>query len=64
MQMFWNGQKIVDLSRAFLDTSGCSKESKGKIAHLQEVNSNSIEFNEENFYKILAEKYRFSKRIG
>ena len=45
--MFWNGQKIVDLSRAFSDTSGCSKYQNAKIAHLQEVNSNSIEFNEE-----------------
>src|SRR5574343_1512243 len=33
MQMFWNGQKIVDLSRAFLDTSGCSKYQKARIAH-------------------------------
>ena len=56
MQMFWNGQKIVDLSRAFLDTSGCSKKQDAKVAHLQEINSNFIEFNEENFYKILADK--------
>ena len=56
MQMFWNGQKIVDLSRAFLDTSGCSKKQDAKVSHLQEINSNSIEFNEEIFYKILANK--------
>lgn len=56
MQMFWNGQQIVDLSRAFLDTSGCSKKQNAKISHLQEVNSNSIEFNEENFLKVLSEK--------
>ncbi|MBS1573046.1 MAG: phosphoribosylformylglycinamidine synthase, partial [Bacteroidetes bacterium] len=37
MQMFWNGQKIVDLSREFLDTSGCSKVQTAKITHLQEV---------------------------
>jgi phosphoribosylformylglycinamidine synthase len=29
--MFWNGQKIVDLSRAFLDTSGCAKKQDAKI---------------------------------
>ncbi len=51
MQMFWNGQKIVDLSRAFLDTSGCAKKQNAKIFHLREVKSNSIEFNEENFSK-------------
>ncbi len=56
MQMFWNGQKIVDLSRAFLDTSGCSKKQDAKVAHLQGINSNFIEFNEDNFYKILANK--------
>lgn len=56
MQMFWNGQKIVDLSRAFLDTSGCSKKQDAKITHLQEINEDAIEFNEENFSKILADK--------
>ena len=56
MQMFWNGQKIVDLSREFLDTSGCSKKQEAKIAHLQEVKADEVAFNEENFLKILAEK--------
>ncbi|WP_297984303.1 phosphoribosylformylglycinamidine synthase [uncultured Chryseobacterium sp.] len=56
MQMFWNGQKIVDLSRAFLDTSGCSKSQDAKISHLQDVKTENIEFNEENFLKILSEK--------
>ncbi|GAB1347388.1 hypothetical protein MASR1M104_22870 [Cloacibacterium normanense] len=62
MQMFWNGQKIVDLSRAFLDTSGCAKKQDAKITHLQEINSKSIEFNEENFYKILADKNTASQK--
>ena len=26
MQMFWQGNKIVDLSRQFLDTNGCTKK--------------------------------------
>lgn len=56
MQMFWNGQKIVDLSRNFLDTSGCSKKQDAKINHLQEIKSENINFNEENFLKILAGK--------
>ncbi|MBP7173884.1 MAG: phosphoribosylformylglycinamidine synthase [Cloacibacterium sp.] len=56
LQMFWNGQKIVDLSREFLDTSGVSKKQSAKISHLQEVESENIEFNEENFLKILADK--------
>lgn len=56
MQMFWNGQKIVDLSRNFLDTSGCSKKQDAKVNHLQEIKSENINFNEENFLKILAGK--------
>lgn len=56
MQMFWNGKKIVDLSREFLDTSGCSKIQEAKINHLEEVKTKSIEFNEENFISILKEK--------
>lgn len=56
MQMFWNGQKIVDLSRNFLDTSGCSKKQEAKVNHLQEIKSENINFNEENFLKILAGK--------
>lgn len=56
MQMFWNGQKIVDLSRNFLDTSGCSKKQDAKVNHLEEIKSEVINFNEENFLKILAGK--------
>lgn len=56
MQMFWNGQKIVDLSRNFLDTSGCSKKQDAKVNHLEEIKSDNINFNEENFLKILAGK--------
>lgn len=56
MQMFWNGQKIVDLSREFLDTNGCAKKQTAKVTHLQEIKSRNLEFNEENFLKILAEK--------
>lgn len=55
-RMFWNGQKIVDLNRAFLDTSGCAKKQDAKISVYKEIKSNFIEFNEENFYKILADK--------
>ena len=54
--MFWNGQKIVDLSRNFLDTSGCSKKQDAKVNHLEEIKSENINFNEENFLKILAGK--------
>ncbi len=56
MQMFWNGNKIVDLSRAFLDTSGCAKSQDVTISHLQKVSQESLEFTEENFFKILSEK--------
>ncbi|MBS1572939.1 MAG: phosphoribosylformylglycinamidine synthase subunit PurQ, partial [Bacteroidetes bacterium] len=62
MQMFWNGQKIVDLSREFLDTSGCSKVQTAKITHLQEVKSDEILFNEENFLSILKDKNTASQK--
>ena len=62
MQMFWNGQKIVDLSREFLDTSGCSKSQNAKVSHLQEIKTDNVEFTEENFLKILAEKNVASKK--
>ncbi len=56
MQMFWKGDKIVDLSREFLDTNGCSKSQEVKITHLNEVKEETQSFNEENFLKILADK--------
>ncbi|MFC7345771.1 phosphoribosylformylglycinamidine synthase [Chryseobacterium zhengzhouense] len=56
MQMFWKGDKIVDLSREFLDTNGCSKSQEVKITHLNEVKEETPTFNEENFLKILSDK--------
>ncbi|WHF52642.1 phosphoribosylformylglycinamidine synthase [Chryseobacterium gotjawalense] len=56
MQMFWQGNKIVDLSREFLDTNGCAKTQDAEVSHLQPVESETIEFNEENFLKILSSK--------
>ncbi|MEG2159927.1 MAG: phosphoribosylformylglycinamidine synthase [Chryseobacterium sp.] len=56
MQMFWKGDKIVDLSREFLDTNGCSKSQEVKITHLNELNEEAQTFNEENFLKILSDK--------
>lgn len=56
MQMFWKGDKIVDLSRAFLDTNGCSKSQEVEITHLNEVKEETPSFNEENFLKILSDK--------
>jgi phosphoribosylformylglycinamidine synthase len=56
MQMFWKGDKIVDLSREFLDTNGCSKSQEVKITHLNEVKEETQTFNEENFLKILSDK--------
>lgn len=56
MQMFWKGDKIVDLSREFLDTNGCSKNQEVKITHLNELKEEAQTFNEENFLKILSDK--------
>ncbi|QBO59475.1 phosphoribosylformylglycinamidine synthase [Chryseobacterium salivictor] len=56
MQMFWQGNKIVDLSREFLDTNGCAKTQDAEVSHLQPIENERIEFNEENFLKILSGK--------
>ena len=56
MQMFWQGNKIVDLSRAFLDTNGCAKTQHAKVSHLQPIENEIIKFTEENFFKILSSK--------
>ncbi len=56
MQMFWKGDKIVDLSREFLDSNGCSKSQNVEVSHLKSVEKNTPEFNEENFLKILSDK--------
>ncbi|AZI31832.1 phosphoribosylformylglycinamidine synthase [Kaistella carnis] len=56
MQMFWQGNKIVDLSRAFLDTNGCAKTQHAEVSHLQLVENELVKFDEENFFKILSSK--------
>ena len=56
MQMFWKGKMIVDLSREFLDTNGCSKNQEVKVSHLQEVITEEKPFSEEEFLKVLADK--------
>jgi len=56
MQMFWQGNKIVDLSRAFLDTNGCAKTQHAEVSHLQPIENEVIKFNEENFFNILSSK--------
>lgn len=62
MQMFWRGNKIVDLSRDFLDTNGCAKSQDAKITHLQEVKKENIAFNEENFLSLLKDKNTASQK--
>ena len=56
MQMFWQGNKIVDLSREFLDTNGCAKKQHAEVSHLQTVDNQVLNFNEENLLKILSSK--------
>ena len=56
MQMFWQGNKIVDLSREFLDTNGCAKTQHASVSNLQPIDNRNLNFNEENFYKILSSK--------
>ena len=56
MQMFWQGNKIVDLSRAFLDTNGCAKTQHAEVSHLQPIENAIVKFNEDNFFNILSSK--------
>jgi phosphoribosylformylglycinamidine synthase len=56
MQMFWQKQKIVDLSREFLDTNGCAKKQHAEVSHLQSVEQKNMPFNEQNFLKLLSSK--------
>ena len=56
MQMFWQGNKIVDLSRKFLDTNGCAKKQHAEVSHLQTIDNQVLNFNEENLLKILSSK--------
>lgn len=62
MQMFWKGKKIVDLSRAFLDTNGCSKSQNAIVNHLKAPVLSSKVFNEEHFFEALAEKNTASQK--
>lgn len=62
MQMFWLGNKIVDLSREFLDTNGCPKKQNAAVSHLQNIKNEIPEFNEANFLKVLADKNVASKK--
>lgn len=56
MQMFWRGNKIVDLRRDFLDTNGCAKAQSVEISHLNKVQNESVPFSESDFLEILADK--------
>ncbi|AQX13638.1 MULTISPECIES: phosphoribosylformylglycinamidine synthase [Elizabethkingia] len=56
MQIFWKGDKIVDLSREFLDTNGCAKTQDIVVNHLKKLENKTEIFNEENFLKILKDK--------
>ncbi|KIA83210.1 phosphoribosylformylglycinamidine synthase [Kaistella solincola] len=56
MQMFWQNQKIVDLSRKFLDTNGCAKRQHAEVWHLKPVENKNLAFNEANFFKLLSAK--------
>lgn len=62
MQIFWQGDKIVDLSRQFLETNGCQKTQNVEISHLKEIKLEKLEFNEENFYKKLDTKNAASQK--
>ncbi len=63
MQIFWKGDKIVDLSREFLDTNGCAKTQDIVVNHLKKLENKTEIFNEENFLKILKDKNVASQKV-
>ena len=62
MQMYWRGNKIVDLSREFLDTNGCPKKQNATVNHLQNIKNETAEFTEADFLTALADKNVASKK--
>ncbi|NAW51550.1 phosphoribosylformylglycinamidine synthase [Elizabethkingia argentiflava] len=56
MQIFWKGEKIVDLSRSFLDTNGCEKSQKVLVNHLKKVSYAEKSFTKDNFLQALRDK--------
>lgn len=62
MQMFWRGNKIVDLSREFLDTNGCPKTQAATVMHLQDVTNEPVSFTQDNLLKTLADKNVAAKK--
>lgn len=56
MQMFWNDEKIVDLSRAFLDTNGCAKSQHVVISHLKPIEQKQQIFNKDQWIDLLKDK--------
>ena len=56
MQMFWKGDKIVDLSRDFLNSNGYPKKQSVEVSHLNKVSLPTKEFNKESLLKILSDK--------
>lgn len=56
MQMYWKGEKIVDLSRDFLDTNGCAKSQNAVVNHLEDLTVEQPSFNYELFLELLKDK--------
>jgi len=56
MKIYWKGEKIVDLSREFLNTNGCAKTQKVVVNHLSEVEENPEVFSSERLIELLADK--------
>lgn len=62
MQMFWRGEKIVDLSRNFLDSNGCAKKQTVEVSNLKNVETDTPAFSEKAFYDALAAKSSASQK--
>ncbi len=56
MEMFWKGNKIVDLSRSFLNTNGCSKAQTVRVDHLRQPQTEQVQFSKERLHNLLKEK--------
>ncbi len=58
--MFWRGDRIVDLSREFLDTNGCPKKQNAIVRHLGQVQETIPDFTKNNIRQECCQQ----KRLG
>lgn len=62
MQMYWRGDRIVDISRDFLDTNGCAKSQNVEVTHLKTPEQHATPFSKDQFIAVLSDKNTASQK--